>query len=178
MIVVVSRDLPRIKAAITELGTGQKQLAGVRRRVQSVVAPIERAVDEMALSILPHGGGLNRWVADAPLKASIRTGARSAGVRLRMGRNSLKKRSDLNSIDRGEVRHPTYGRRGGKVRKALPQTGGFGRHFAIEERKNDWHDQAVEPGFFTIPAKTVGLTEIRRVTEDAIADALRALGLD
>ena len=177
MIVVVSRDLPRIKAKITELGTGQKQLAAVRRRVQSVVPPIERAVDQMALEILPKGGGLNRWVADAPLKASIRTGARSAGVRLRMGRNSLKKRSDLNSIDQGVVRHPTFGRRGGKVRKAVAPTG-FGRHFAIVERLNDWHDEAVAPGFFTIPAKTVGLDEIRRVTDEAIAEALRALGLD
>lgn len=177
MIVVVSRDLPRIKAKIAELGTGQKQLAGIRRRVQSVVPPIERAVDEHALAILPKRGGLNRWVADAPVKASIRTGARSAGVRLKMGRNSLKKRSDLNSIDKGEVRHPTYGRRGGKVRKAVTPTG-FGRHFAIEERRNDWHDQAVAPGFFSEPAARVGLDEIRRVTEEAVADAIRALGLD
>jgi len=178
VIVVVSRDLPIIKAKIKELGTGQKQLAGVRRRVQSMVPPIETAVDEHARAILPKRGGLNEWVASAPIKASIRTGARSAGVRLRMGRNSLKKRSDLDAIDKGMVRHPTYGRRGGKTRKPVKNPGAFGRHFAIVQRANDWHDQAVAPGFFSDPAARVGLDEIRRVTEEAIADALRALGLD
>ena len=178
MIVIASRDLPIIKAKLKELGSGTKQLATIRRRAQSVVPPIEREVDKYALAILPKRGGLNQWVADSKVRASVKTGARSAGVYLRMGRNSLRKRADLVSIDKGVVRHPTFGHRGAKVRHALPSPSGFGRHFFITQRRNDWHDEGVTPGFWSFPAEHVGKTEMIRVADQAIAEALRELGLD
>jgi hypothetical protein len=177
VIIIVSRDLPVIKAKLKELGTGTKQLAYIRRTAQAKMRPVERIIDQYTVAVLPHRGGLGEWVAKAPLKISVRTGARSAGIRLIMGRNSRGGRSDLQGINAGKVRHPTYGHRGGKVRHAVANPSGFGRHFFVTQRMNDWHDQGVEPGFFDVPIEGAGVDKVREAAEEAIAKVITELGL-
>jgi hypothetical protein len=177
VIVVSSRDLPRIKAKLKELGDGNTIPREVGKEIRKEVPLLRSAVKTVALHVLPKRGGLNVWVASATVRASIRYGARTAGVSVRMGRNSQGGRSDLEGIDAGVVRHPTFGRRGAKTRKAVPNAG-FGRRFTVSQSANDWHDQAVTPGYFTATLKDIGLGRIRAASQRAIRAAIVKLGLD
>lgn len=99
---------------------------GVRAAAPAVRAKIRAAAE----GTLPHGGGLNQWVAKIRINTQVRVSGRSAGVKLIGGRNSAGGRSDMTSIDRGRVRAPTFGHRS----------------------KAAWHTVSVEPGFFTVTA--------------------------
>lgn len=120
-------DLIRDLKAFDDRKVVIKELRGELRRP---VPTVRKAIEARAMDTLPKGGGLNRWVASARVTASFTTGARSAGVRLKAGRNSARKRSDIKRLDAGSLRHPSWGRRG----------------------KGNWHVETVRPGFFTEPA--------------------------
>lgn len=125
----------------------------MRRALNRQARPALREVRAHAREILPSSGGLGMWVARSSLTFQIRYTGRSAGIRLRGRRKSTKGRSDLDRIDRGEVRHPSWGRR----------------------FRGSWHAQAVTPGWWSEPLQndtTIGaavdhevdraLDEIRR----------------
>ncbi len=99
--------------------------AGIRKPFPAV----RKAIRANALAVLPHRGGLAQWAAAARISLSVKTSGRSAGVVVKGGRNSKGGRSDLNALDRGRLRHPSWGRRG----------------------KGQWHTQQVPQGFFTQP---------------------------
>lgn len=101
----------------------------MRRGLTREARPVLRIVRRHAVDILPSRGGLGVWVAKSTLSFQIRYGGRSAGVRLRGRRNSGRGRADLERIDRGEVRHPSWGRRA----------------------RGNWHVQAVAPGWWSTP---------------------------
>jgi hypothetical protein len=63
------------------------------------------AVKASGLDKLPHKGGLNKTVTDPPITVSVRTGARTAGVRL------VTKAHGAEPTNDGWVRHPVFARK-------------------------------------------------------------------
>lgn len=111
---------------------GRKEVVKqLRKRLREPVPAVRKEIKARALSTLPRSGGLNVWVSKTRITAQVKVSSRSLTVKLRGGRNSSTgKRSDMRRIDRGRLRHPSWGRRGA----------------------GQWHTQTVEDGFFTIPA--------------------------
>jgi hypothetical protein len=120
---------------------------GIRKAAPSVRSKIKR----VAMESLPAAGGLNAWVAKIRISTKVRTSGRRAGVVLTGGRNSDGGRSDINAIDRGRVRAPTFGHRS----------------------KNSWHTVTVQPGFFTRTAAEA--TEWRSQVDAEVDKALDEL---
>lgn len=120
---------------------------GIRRTVPGVRTKIREA----ALSMLPAGGGLGRWVASARINLKVKTTGRRAGITLVGGRNSEGGRSDIRSIDRGRVRAPAWGR-----------------------RASPWHTQRVPEGYFTgtAAAETAWSSNVEAEVDRAL-DTLR-----
>jgi len=107
---------------------GRKEvLAAMRKGIRSGIGPVRKAVRQTAIETLPTRGGLGQWVAKTRINLNVRVGSSSARVRITGGRNSAGGQSDVNAIDRGRVRAPSWGRKG----------------------RDDWHTQSVDPGFFT-----------------------------
>jgi len=102
-------------------GTGSAQLAALAvrlkvagdktlrtellRGLKSGADPLVKAVAEAARNQLPKRGGLNEQVAGQKVKVQVRTGARTAGVRL------TTDAPDTKQTDSGFVRHPVFGHR-------------------------------------------------------------------
>lgn len=120
----------------------------LRKEIRKPVPAVRKAIKARALSTMPSGGGLNVWVASTRITAAITVTRRMARVRLKGGRNSAGGRSDMRAINRGRLRHPSWGRRG----------------------PGQWHTQAVAPEFFTKPAAEA--KEWREAIDRAIDSAL------
>lgn len=106
-------------------------LKELRTEIRKPVSAIRKLIKATALAILPKSGGLNQWVAAIRITARMKFSGRSAGVSLVGGRRSESKaKSDIRAMNRGRLRAPSWGRKG----------------------RGDWHTQAVEPEFFTVPA--------------------------
>jgi hypothetical protein len=95
-----------------------RRISADRSIVNDMAKEIRRAgpairaeVRQHILATLPKSGGLNAWVARAPVRIVVRRGVNSAGVTVRVGRSSRSGRADLNGLDGGVVRHPLYGNR-------------------------------------------------------------------
>jgi hypothetical protein len=99
-----SAQLHRIAAACRAQGAGALRLE-LLRGLKSGAAPLIPLVHEAALRQLPKAGGLNRHVAAQKVSVSVRTGARTAGVRL------TTKDLDTKETDSGIIRHPVFNRR-------------------------------------------------------------------
>lgn len=95
--------------------------------LERVIPAVEDRIRQRARDFLPRTGGLNAWTAALRIRSSVRLGGRRVRVTLIGHRTSLGGTADLNAIDRGRARHPTFGRRG----------------------PADWHVQLVKPGFFS-----------------------------
>jgi hypothetical protein len=99
-----SVQLAKIAAQLK--ATGQRDLRlQMMRGLREGAKPLIPAVREAATEQLPKAGGLNKQVAGQKITVSIRTGARTAGVRL------TTTAPDTKQTDSGFVRHPTFGRR-------------------------------------------------------------------
>jgi len=120
----------------------------LRKEIRKPIPDIRKAIKRRAFDTLPKGHGLNVWVSKTKITAAIKLSGRSAGVKLKGGRNSTGARSDIRRIDKGRVRHPSWGRRG----------------------KGQWHTQIVPDGFFTEPATDGGTWH--RVCLTAVDNAL------
>lgn len=132
---------------------GRRQVVkALRRALNRAAKPAIADVRAHALQILPSGGGLNRWVAAARISTAVSYASRSAGVRIRGSRKSLRDKSDLDRIDRGSVRAPAWGRR----------------------TPGNWHVQAVDPGWFTEPLASNDRFRAAADREvDAVLDQIR-----
>ena len=125
----------------------------LRREIERGVPAVRALIKANALVVLPSSGGLNAWVAAGRITSRVVLSGRTVRVTLRMGRSNITgKASDFRAIDRGRVRHPSWGRR-----------------FA-----GQWHYQGVPPDFFTAPARDAGqwATSIDTAIDTALA-ALR-----
>lgn len=109
---------------------GREIVKAIGRGLRKGVPPLRKEIRTVAVETLPEEGGLGRWVAAIRINFQVKTGSRSAAVKLVGGRNSAGGRSDVDAIDRGRVRAPSWGRR----------------------HKGDWHTQTVPEGFFTTTA--------------------------
>ena len=97
-------------AGRTEL---RKELNTGMRRAAKPLIPKTRAE---ALKRLPQRGGLAKQVAKEPQRVQVRTGARTAGVRIVVG----KKSGGARGANRGVVRHPVFGNRERWVDQKVP----------------------------------------------------------
>lgn len=142
-------SLALISRRLKQLGDGNEIPKQMSKEIRSAVPPIRVAVKKNAVGTLPSGGGLGEWVAKSRVTATIRRTGRSAGIRLKAGRNSEKKRSDIRAIDKGRVRAPLFGNR------------------------RIWHLQSVKPGFFTDAVTDEGMEAFRKAVIKAIDKAVR-----
>jgi hypothetical protein len=124
-------------------------LKTLRTAIRKPFPAVKAAIKANALETLPKGGKLNAWVAAVKVTLSVKIStARSAGVTIKGGRNSVGGRSDVSAINRGRVRAPSWGRRGGGA----------------------WHTVQVKPGFFSDPVteSTLWREEIDQAFDDAL----------
>lgn len=141
---------------------------------------VRELVADSALKTLPSGGGHERgprktgrrqdgsprvprrrsrnrptslaeYVAKARVKVATNLGGRNLGVTITGTRSAGGKKVDLDGINDGSVRHPTFGRR-------------------------PWRTQRVRPGFFDRPLKGRVADDFRRAVTDAVGDIRRQLG--
>lgn len=80
------------------------------KAAQRSTRPVKAEVSASARRTLPSRGGLNVWVASTKVQTKTRTGGRNVGVTItgRPGRR-MTPTSDVRAINRGRLRHPTYG---------------------------------------------------------------------
>lgn len=138
-------DFLRLSRALKDAGRGELRKE-LNKGIRTAAKPVIAATRSEALSRLPQRGGLARQVAKEPQRIEVRTGARTAGVRVVVGR----KRGGARGANRGVIRHPVFGNR---------------------ER---WVDQQVPPDWFDKPARR-SAPRIRRAVErsmEAVADRI------
>lgn len=148
---VESDSLKRLIRDLRKFEDKKVVLAHLRKELRRPLPAVRKAIRGRALATLPSTGGFAAWVAMLRITARIRTAGRSAGVTLVGGRNSTGARSDVDAIDRGRLRAPSWGRTG----------------------RGDWHTQEVTPQFFTGPAGEID--QWQRVALDAIEQAADTL---
>jgi hypothetical protein len=127
-------DIRTLVASLRAYDRDATLIKAVRQELRSPVDPVRRRIKATAIATLPHSGGLGAWVAGTKITAQVKLSGRAAGVRLRGGRRSKGNlrgteggQTDVRAIDRGRLRHPSWGRR----------------------FRGQWFTQAVTPGFFT-----------------------------
>jgi hypothetical protein len=148
---VPNASLVRLVADLKGFSRRKEVLRALRRRLREPLPGVQRAITASAMDTLPKRGGLAAWVAAEKITASLRLSGRAARVRLQGKRQSTRAQSDLAAIDAGEVRHPSWGRRG----------------------RGQWRAQGVTPEYFTRPATEVD--QWRRAALDAVDDALEVI---
>ena len=143
-----------IDAFVRELKAfnGRKEiLKQLRTEMRKPLPEVRRKIKARALTTLPRSGGLNRWAASTRITAKIAVTGRAVKVTVKGGRNSSGGASDIKALDRGRVRHPSWGRRG----------------------RGQWHIQRVSEGFFTVPV--VESPEWRQACLAAVDRALETI---
>jgi hypothetical protein len=96
----------------------------LNKNIRKAAKPVINETRKAARARLPKRGGLADLVAAEPQRVQVRTGAKTYGVRIVVG----KRRGGARGADRGVVRHPVFG-------------GGT------------WVSQPVPPGWFTETAR-------------------------
>src|SRR4051812_31960931 len=100
-------------AALREFERTGRITKEIRKTLRKPVPEVRKKIKMRAVETLPAGGGLGKWVAASKITASITSRAFTVTVRLRGGRSSATgKKSDIDRIDAGTTRHPSWGRRG------------------------------------------------------------------
>lgn len=138
---------------------GAEQLADLSRRLKTAgdkdlqrelskgiaaaMQPLRRDLPRSAQR-LPRRGGLAKQVAGSRLRIVRRNTGRAVGLRL-----TATNPDNIRRIDKGEVRHKTYGH--------LP-----------------WQTQRVTPGWFTDPAEAAA-PAARREVEAAMTEVVRKI---
>lgn len=123
----------------------------VRRRmgtaIRTATRPAAESVQAAEKRVLPKAGGLNDLVGDIEVKTQILAGQKTAGVRV-VQRSAGH---DLKSLNRGRLRHPTWGHR------------------------DRWVDQEIPAGWWEAALEKYGAAVLIHV-ELAMAEAARAAG--
>lgn len=142
-------ELHQLARALKGFDTRGEIVKALRTEMRKPVPEVRKAIKAKAIATLPAAGGLNVWVSQIKITASVTLRGRAVGVRLRGGRRSDGGVTDVAAIDRGRLRHPSWGRRG----------------------RGQWHTQAVPPKFFTGPAGAAA-PEWRAAAQTAVSKAL------
>ena len=118
----------------------------LQRGLRKSATPLKEGAVEAALEQLPHSGGLGEYVATTS-KFAVRTRlSRNPQIRI-VGSNRI----DLDSLDRGRVRHLTWGH--------LP-----------------WRDQIITPRWFSDRMELIADTGVRDEILEAIDQTAQKLG--
>lgn len=127
-------DIRTLARSLREFDADAKLIKEVAAELRKPVPIVRARIKNTAIAILPHAGGLNVWVSQTRITAAVNLRGRAANVRLRGGRRSVGNLrgtaggvTDVRAIDRGRVRHPSWGRRW----------------------RGQWWTQSVPDGFFT-----------------------------
>lgn len=129
---------------LKEYGDGKTLRKEFYRGINRTTRPLIANVRASARDRLPSRGGLAKRVAASKITTSRRMTGASAGVRIR-GTSGY----DIRSIDRGRVRHPTFGH-------------------------EPWVSQIVREGFWTDPLNA-GAPAVRRGLEDVMDDVAKKI---
>jgi len=131
-------DVHTLVRSLREFSRNDEVIKAVRTGLRAPVPTVRNRIKTVARTELPSGGGLGAWVAQTKITASVTFKAKYVAIKLRGGRRSkgtLRGTSggttDVRAIDRGRVRHPSWGRR----------------------FRGQWFTQSVTPGFFTKTAE-------------------------
>lgn len=120
---------------------------GMRRElhtgIRKAARPLVKKTRDEAKRRLPKRGGLAAQVAKEPQRVQVRTGTKTAGVRIVVG----KKQGGARAANRGVIRHPVFGNR------------------------EVWVDQKVPARWFDDPIEA-SAPEIRREIERSLNDML------
>jgi hypothetical protein len=90
----------------------------LHRGVAGAAKPIIPKIRQAARDQLPAQGGLNERIARKPYRAQVRTGVKTAGVRITGGKVDPR-------INQGRVAHPVFGRPGSTVVQYVPEARGY-----------------------------------------------------
>lgn len=103
----------RLKAA------GQTELRKeLHKAMRTAAKPLIPEVRKAARAQLPKSGGLNERIARKPYRAQVRTGAKTAGVRITGSKVDPR-------INEGRVAHPVFGRSKSTVVQQVPSAQGY-----------------------------------------------------
>jgi len=149
------RKIKAVGQALRHLGTDRTIVNEMTKEIRRQFPQVRRAIKASAKEKLPKRGGLNRWVAASSVRVSVRRGARAAGMRIVVGRNSQSgKRSDIKRLDAGTTRAPLFG------------------------NAKHWYPHSVTPGFATTVVDTDVYDEFvkgaERAVDKAVEEVLRA----
>jgi hypothetical protein len=106
-----AEELRRVAAAIRLEGRNPQVANDITNHTHRGGPAIRAAFKAHATAVLPHSGGLNRWVASSRMTFRKKRGALTGGMTVRVGRNSMSGRAELEGLDDGLAIHPLYGRR-------------------------------------------------------------------
>jgi hypothetical protein len=120
-------DIRTLVRSLRQFEADEVLIKAVAAEIRKPVPAVRARIKVTAVNTLPSSGGLGVWVAGTRITAKVTLAGRAAGLRLRGGRRSSHAQSDIRAIDRGRVRHPSWGRR----------------------YRGQWFTQMVTPGFFT-----------------------------
>jgi hypothetical protein len=134
-------DFARLSRALKDAANKDLQRE-LNKGLNEAAKPFKQAVRESARRRLSRRGGLNETVAKS--RISVRKSAKT-GIRVQAG----GRRSQLDRINAGRVRHPVFG-------------------------GDAWVDQAVTPGFWDEPARELGPQVVAegRKALDRVADQI------
>lgn len=110
------RAVAKAIKATGDKGLGREMSAGLR----AATRPVQTAILAEADRVLPKRGGYrDTFTASVRFRNSVRAQARQASVRLVTFGEGTSQRRDIRGLNKGDLRHPVYGRsrntRGGRV---------------------------------------------------------------
>lgn len=115
-----SAQLRAIARQLKDVANGRELKLEMTRGLRAGAAPLVADVKRAAEEKLPKRGGLNKKVAKERVTVSVRTGAKTAGVRL------TTKAPSTAETDQGFVRHPLPGNdRSRWVTQSIPEAAGW-----------------------------------------------------
>ena len=117
-------DFLRLSKALKAAGRTELR-KGLNKGLREAAKPLIKDVKAAALRDLPKRGGLAKQVASSPIRAQVRTGTQTAGVRI------TGKGQGLRGTNRGKVRHPVFGHRD---------------RFVEQDVKPGWFDKTLQQG--------------------------------
>jgi hypothetical protein len=149
-----AEEIALVAAAVRSMGSDRKIVNDMAREIRKGIPPIRKAIKVNVVEYLPSG--LGPWVNKARVTGVIKRSATSAGVTIRMGRNSDSgKRSDLKRLDSaGRIRHPT----------------GWGDH-----KVGPWAAQTVRPNSISDGITQEGADQLEQAVIAAADNAARRI---
>lgn len=154
-----AHELRRLGAqmkAAGDKGLGKEMAAALRK----VAQPVEAAVRREADAVMPNRGGYRAvFSRSVKFRVSQRIGARRAALELKTYAEGTKQRRDIVALNRGNLRHPVFGRsrriaHGPRAGTAQP---------------NPWSVTRIRADFFgraTARAADVATREVGKVLDD------------